>query len=200
MSKNELEQMSPEEYNKRKKDAVKAFGESLKEVVMESLVNLASPAIVLGDKEDNPLEGVVLTSTFVQTRVFIELGLFTPDEFVDMWMSRLSSFAKRNPGMSLLFGDNPFAKDGGVSQTARKLLELRVRWIVTGDTKDFKADGDLSRVRALDGLQAINEAIHEGVATWKEEHQRNAVIAFLEATKTTNPSMEDAVESLMAYA
>ncbi len=200
MSKNELEQMSPEEYNKRKKDAVKAFGESLKEVVMESLVNLASPAIVLGDKEDNPLEGVVLTSTFVQTRVFIELGLFTPDEFVDMWMSRLSSFAKNNPVASVLFGDNPFAKDGVVSQTARKLLELRVRWIVTGDTKDFKADGDLSRVRALDGLQAINEAIHEGVATWKEEHQRNAVIAFLEATKTTNPSMEDAVESLMAYA
>lgn len=195
MSKSELEQMSPEEYNKRKNDAVKALGESLKKVVMDSLINLASPAIVLG-----PAEGVVLTSTFVQTRVFIELGLFTPDEFVDMWMSRLSSYAKGNPGMSLLFGDNPFAKDGVVSQTAKKLLELRVRWIVTGDTKDFKAEGDLSGVRALDGLKAINEAIHERAATWKEEHQRKAVIAFLEATKTTNPSMEDAVESLMAYA
>lgn len=200
MSKSELEQMSPEEYNKRKNDAVKALGESLKEVVMDSLINLAYPAIVLGDKEDNSLEGVVLTSTFVLTRVFIELGLFTPDEFVDMWMSRLSSYAKGNPGMSLLFGDNPLAKDGVVSQTAKKLLELRVRWIITGDTKDFKAEGDLSGVRALDGLQAINEVIHERAATWKEEHQRNAVIAFLEATKTTNPSMEDAVESLMVYA
>lgn len=195
----DLEQMSPEEYNRRKKEAVKALGESLKEVVMESLVNLASPAIVLRNG-DNSSEGVVLTSTFVLTRVYIELGLFTPDEFVDMWMSRLSSLAKGNPVASVLFGDNPFVKDGVVSQTAKKLLELRVRLIVTGDTKDFKAEGDLSGVRALDGLQAINEAIHERAATWKEEHQRNAVIAFLEATKTTNPSMEDAVERLMAYA